>query len=72
MNDSHDCYADETAFDILRASYLYLQDTEALLASGCSTDAVLALYVLKRDERFREVLLSPDRVDTLLAHDLGM
>ena len=68
----HDRYADETQFDVLRAAYLYLQDTEALLASGCNTDAVLALYVLKQDERFREVLMSPDRVDTLLAHDLGM
>ncbi|WP_410951065.1 hypothetical protein [Pseudomonas sp. S1(2024)] len=68
----HDCYAGETEFNVLRASYLYLQDTEALLASGCNTDAVLALYVLKQDERFREVLMTTDRVETLLAHDLGM
>lgn len=68
----HDRYAEETQFDVLKASYLYLQDTEALLASGCNTDAVLALYVLKRDERFREVLMAPDRIDTLLAHDLGI
>lgn len=72
VNKPFDQYAGVDAGSVLSAAFLHLQDNEQLLAADLDADTLLALYLLKGDNRFKQALRMPQRADTLLAHDLGM
>jgi len=57
---------------VLCAAYLMNQDDDALLASDLSGDALLSLYILKGDERYKDALRTPEKADLLLANELGL
>lgn len=72
VNKPFDQYAGVDAGSVLSAAFLYLQDSEPLLAADLDADTLLALYLFKGDNRFKQALRTPERADTLLAHELGM
>jgi len=57
---------------VLCAAYLMNQDDDALLASDLCGDALLSLYILKGDERYKDALRTPEKADLLLANELGL
>ncbi|AYG47858.1 hypothetical protein DV532_26605 (plasmid) [Pseudomonas sp. Leaf58] len=72
VNKPFDQYAGVDAGSVISAAFLYLQESEQLLTADLDADTLLALYLFKRDNRFKQALLTPGRADTLLAHELGM
>lgn len=72
VNKPFDQFAGVDAGGVLSAAFLYLQDREQLLAADLDADTLLALYLFKGDNRFKQALRTPERADTLLAHELGM
>ncbi|WP_410951064.1 hypothetical protein [Pseudomonas sp. S1(2024)] len=71
-NKPFDQYAGVDAGSVLSAAFLHLQDSDQLLAANLDADTLLALYLFKGDNRFKQALRTPDRADTLLIHELGM
>ncbi|MDT8925182.1 hypothetical protein RBE51_20530 [Pseudomonas taiwanensis] len=67
-----DQYAGVDAGSVLSAAFLHLQDSDQLLAANLDADTLLALYLFKGDNRFKQALRTPDRADALLIHELGM
>lgn len=65
-------YVGERVRHVLCAAFLLNQDDNTLLASDLSGDALLSLYMLKGDERYRDALRQPDKADVLLAYDMGL
>jgi hypothetical protein len=68
----HDHYCGQTMSTAMVAAYLMLQDSGLLLELGCNAEALLGLYILKDDHRFKDALKTPEHADMLLAHDLGL
>lgn len=65
-------YVGEPVRLVLCAAFLINQDDDALLASDLSGDALLSLYMLKGDMRYKDALRTPDKADVLLAYDMGL
>lgn len=65
-------YVGEPVRQVLCAAFLLNQEDDVLLASNLSGDALLSLYMLKGDERYKDALRTPDKADVLLAYDMGL
>ncbi|WP_410951063.1 hypothetical protein [Pseudomonas sp. S1(2024)] len=65
-------YVGEPVRRVLCAAFLLNQEDDVLLASDISGDALLSLYMLKGDERYKDALRTPDKADVLLAYDMGL
>jgi hypothetical protein len=68
----YDRYEKQDTVDVLKASYLLLQDAETLASSGCTADELLSLYLLTAEEHLREVVKNSDHPEAMLAYDLGI
>lgn len=67
-----DQYAGGVRRVAMYAAFLMNQNDGILLKSQLSDQTLLTLYVLKGNEQFKEALKTPERADTLLAHELGL
>ncbi|AYG47860.1 hypothetical protein DV532_26615 (plasmid) [Pseudomonas sp. Leaf58] len=67
-----DAYVGEPVCAVLCAAFLLNKDDDVLLASDLNGDALLSLYILKGDERYKDALRTPEKADLLLANELGL
>jgi hypothetical protein len=67
-----DQFAGKLRREAMYAAFLMNQSDKILLKSNLDDNTLLSLYVLKGNEQFKEALKTPERADTLLAHELGL
>jgi hypothetical protein len=67
-----DDYSGESTKTVLCAALIMIQADQTLLSCVLEGEALLSLYVLTGDEKYRNALKTPERSDHLLAHDLGL
>jgi hypothetical protein len=65
-------FAGQPDSSVVYAALLMTQDDQRLLDSNLGADAILSLFLLKGDDRYKRALENSDRADHLLAHDLGL
>ncbi|MDT8925185.1 hypothetical protein RBE51_20545 [Pseudomonas taiwanensis] len=65
-------YLGESMASVICAAFLMNRDDQELLSLDLEGDALLSLYILKGNERYKDALRTPEKADRLLANELGL